>query len=276
MIIKPAKKLQGEIMLPGDKSISHRAAMLLAMAEGSARIENFATSEDCSATLDCLRGLGVEITRQGPAVLIKGLGKQGFTPPQEQLDCGNSGTTMRLLAGVLAGQGFVSTLIGDDSLQGRPMKRIIDPLELMGAEIESGNGTAPLKISGKKKLSPIEYLLPIASAQVKSCILLAGLNAEGVSRVRSPKSRVRLSPSRNHTELMFEYLGADIRESFIETGDGFIHEVGVDGNSVLRAKDIYVPSDISSAAFLRIWDMLPNRIFNIREPFSAADVATCI
>jgi 3-phosphoshikimate 1-carboxyvinyltransferase len=132
------------------------------------------------------------------------------------------------------------------------MKRIIDPLKLMGAEIESDNGNAPLRISGEKKLSALEYILPMASAQVKSCILLAGLNAEGESRVRSPESKVRLAPSRNHTELMFEYLGADIRESFIETEERYVHEVEVSGDSVLQAKDIYIPSDISSAAFFLV------------------------
>ncbi|MGI8543909.1 MAG: 3-phosphoshikimate 1-carboxyvinyltransferase [Aridibacter sp.] len=252
MKIKSANLIKGEINLPGDKSISHRAAMLLAMAEGEAKIENFSTSEDCTSTLNCLQNLGVEIERNDTDVFIKGVGKKGFAKPEKELDCGNSGTTMRLIAGILAGQNFASILIGDESLQKRPMERIIKPLQLMGAKIESDDGTAPLTIHGKNPLKAIEYILPIASAQVKSCVLLAGLNADGTTKVLNPESKKRLSPSRNHTELMFEYLEAKITEDFGETGKFFIHEASAKGNSKLRAKNIKVPADISSASFFLV------------------------
>lgn len=252
MKISKANLIRGTISLPGDKSISHRAAMISAMAEGEAKIENFATSEDCASTLRCLSSLGVEIEQDGTNVFIKGVGKRGFTKPEYPLDCGNSGTTMRLLAGILAGQSFDSVLVGDESLQSRPMKRIIEPLEKMGAKIESENGNAPLKIHGKNPLQNVTYNLPVASAQVKSCILLAGLNADGESKVLNPQSKTRISPSRNHTELMFEYLGAKVHESFIESDIFYIHEVSIDGNSSLIAKDLHIPADISSAAFFMV------------------------
>ena len=252
MKITSANSIKGTINLPGDKSISHRAAMISAMATGEATITNFATSEDCAATLDCLRGLGVEISQDGTNVLIKGVGKKGFTKPTKPLDCGNSGTTMRLLSGVLAGQDFETVLVGDESLQSRPMKRIIEPLEQMGAKIESENGNAPLKIYGRNPLEAIAYDLSIASAQVKSSILLAGLNAKGESKVLNPQSAIRQSPSRNHTELMFEYLGANISEDFIESDNFYVHEVSIDGGSKMTAKDLHVPADISSAAFFLV------------------------
>ena len=219
------------------------------MAEGETRIANFATSADCASTLDCLRNLGVEITQKNSTVFVKGVGKTGFQKPTKNLDCSNSGTTMRLLAGVLAGQSFDAVLVGDESLSKRPMKRIIEPLTKMGAKIEAENFCAPLKIYGKNPLQSISYKLPVASAQVKSCILLAGLNAIGKSKIQNPKSKVQSPPSRNHTELMLQYLGADIEEKFIEVEDGFVHQVLIDGNSKLIAKDLNVPSDISSAAF---------------------------
>jgi 3-phosphoshikimate 1-carboxyvinyltransferase len=249
MKIRPANSLKGKIELPGDKSISHRAAIFAALAMGETRIENFATSADCASTLDCLQNLGVEIKSENTTFFIKGVGKTGFTKPEKHLDCGNSGTTMRLLAGVLAGQNFDSVLVGDASLSKRPMRRVIEPLELMGARIESENNCAPLKIYGKNPLRAVSYNLPVASAQVKSCILLAGLNAEGVSEVRNPKSKERVAPSRNHTELMLAFLGAKTEESFLETNGDFAHHVSIDGDSELIAKDIKVPSDISSAAF---------------------------
>ncbi len=249
MKIQPVKSLNGIICLPGDKSISHRAAILASMAEGETRIENFGTSADCASTLDCLAKLGVRIKREDSTVLIKGVGKNGLTKPVSELDCGNSGTTMRLLAGVLAGQDFESVLVGDASLSKRPMRRVIEPLALMGAKIESDGGSAPLKIYGKNLLKSISYAMPVASAQVKSCVLLAGLNAEGKSRVQSPKSEIRITTSRNHTELMLKFLGGEIEESFFESDDGFVHEISIDGNSNLTARNLNVPSDISSAAF---------------------------
>ena len=249
MRIQPANSLNGKICLPGDKSISHRAAILASMATGETRIENFATSADCASTLDCLRKLGVEIKKENSTVLIKGVSKNGFSGAKTELDCGNSGTTMRLLAGVLAGQNFDSILIGDESLQKRPMRRIIEPLTQMGAQIESEIFCAPLKIHGKSPLQTISYRLPVASAQVKSSILLAGLNAVGKSKIQNPKSKIQKPTSRNHTELMLRYLEAEIEESFVEVEGGFVQEISVDGNSKLVAKNLNIPSDISSAAF---------------------------
>jgi 3-phosphoshikimate 1-carboxyvinyltransferase len=252
MKIQPVKSLNGKVRLPGDKSISHRAAILASMAEGETRIENFATSADCASTLNCLEKLGVEIKRENTTISIIGVGKKGFTRPESELDCGNSGTTMRLLAGVLAGQNFDSVLIGDESLSKRPMRRIIEPLMLMSAKIESKNDSPPLNIYGKNPLESILYRMPVASAQVKSCVLLAGLNGENVSGVQSPKSKTRVSSSRNHTELMLKFLGAEIEESFVEAEDGFVHQISVAGKSNLTAKNLDVPSDISSAAFFII------------------------
>lgn len=252
MKIQPANSLNGTIRLPGDKSISHRAAILSAMAIGETRIENFATSADCASTISCLQGLGVEIKKENTTIFIKGVGKNGCSKPKKELDCGNSGTTMRLLAGVLAGQNFDSILVGDESLSKRPMKRIIEPLAQMGAKIESENNCAPLKIYGKSPLRSISYNLPVASAQVKSCILLGGLNAEGKTKVQSPESKIQSPTSRNHTELMLRYLGAEIEENFNETENGFVEEISVNGNSQLTARDLNVPSDVSSAAFFLV------------------------
>lgn len=252
MKIRPANYLHGNIKLPGDKSISHRAALFSALATGNTRIQNFASSEDCRSTLNCLMDLGVEISRENSTVFIKGVGKKGFTKPFKELDCGNSGTTVRLISGILAGQNFDSTLFGDESLSMRPMKRVIEPLSRMNAKIEANENLLPMRIFGRNPLKAITYKMPVASAQVKSCILLAGLNADGITKVQSPKTEDRRPSSRNHTELMLEYLGANISEKFIETGDGFIHEVSIDGNSNLTAEDLNVPSDISSAAFFLI------------------------
>lgn len=252
MKIQPANYLRGTIKLPGDKSISHRAAIFSAMAEGETRIENFATSADCASTLECLKDLGIEMKRDGSTVYIKGAGKNGFSKPDKELDCGNSGTTMRLLTGVLAGQNFDSVLIGDESLSKRPMKRVIEPVTRMGAVVKAAENTAPLKIAGTNHLRSIDYTLPITSAQVKSCILLAGLNAEGKTVISNPASQIKIETSRNHTELMLQYLGADIEERFIEVENGFVQRISINGTSTLTAKNIEVPSDISSAAFFII------------------------
>ena len=183
MLIHPAKYLKGTISIPGDKSISHRAVIIGAMAEGKTNIYHFASGEDCSSSIRCLRQLGVQIEQQGTEVVVEGVGKTGFKSPAESLDCGNSGTTMRLLAGLLAGQKFDTVLTGDESLRGRPMKRIIEPLERMGAAVESKNGYAPITIKGRNPLRSISYETPVSSAQLKSCVLLAGLNAEGETSV---------------------------------------------------------------------------------------------
>src|SRR5687768_2309012 len=160
MLIRPAKSLRGEVVLPGDKSISHRAAMLAAMAMGETRIENFATSADCTSTLECISSLGVGVERENTTVVISGAGRAGFRRSEKPLDCGNSGTTMRLLAGILAGQDFETVLTGDESLRRRPMERVIKPLTEMGANIDSDDGRAPLRIRGRPTLQPIEYRPP--------------------------------------------------------------------------------------------------------------------
>ena len=242
MIIKPARRLEGTVHLPGDKSISHRAAMLAAISEGTSRISNFAASEDCSSTLRCLEGLGVDVCRDGTGVEVVGRGKNGLQAPQAPLDCGNSGTTMRLLSGILAGQPFESTLIGDASLSRRPMKRIIGPLSEMGAEIVAMDGHAPLTILGRNPLKPLNCERPVASAQLKSCVLLAGLYADGVTTVVEPV------PTRDHTERMLKGLGVDV--SVAENSDG--KRISVSGDARLTGSEITVPSDISSAAFFLV------------------------
>ena len=243
MIIRPAIRLRGEIATPGDKSISHRAAMMAAIAEGETRILNFATSADCASTLECLRSLGVEVLRDGTGVVIKGVGKEGFRVPPGPLDCGNSGTTMRLLIGLLAGQNFESELTGDDSLRGRPMRRVIDPLMKMGATIGSNEGRAPLMVKGSHPLAAIEYKPPVASAQIKSCVLLAGLNAEGETSVIEPVA------TRDHTERMLRWFGVDVRAE----SNGAGRRITVRGDAVLRsAGDLTIPGDISAAAFFMV------------------------
>ncbi len=228
--------------MPGDKSISHRAAILLAMSEGKARITNFSLSADCAATLKCLRALGVKIDQSGTTVTITGAGKSGFQEPSAPLDCENSGTSMRLLAGVLAGQHFESVLTGDRSLRKRPMGRVIGPLELMGARIESDSGRAPLSIRGRNPLRARTLTPDVASAQIKSAILIAGLNSDGTTSV------IEEVPTRDHTERMFRWLGVDVGISSLD--DGAL--ISIDGRSRLTARDIAVPSDISAAAFFMV------------------------
>lgn len=242
MKIYPGRTLGGKIDLPGDKSISHRAALLSAIAVGRSRIENFATSADCASTLACLRELGVEIDVDGATVIIDGVGKTGFRKPTRDLDCGNSGTTMRLLSGILAGQDFESVLTGDESLQKRPMKRIIEPLASMGALIGSEDGRAPIRIQGKMPLTAIDYQPQVASAQLKSCVLLAGLLADGQTSIFE-KTRTR-----DHTERMFDFLGVSIERSSEAEGE----RLTVSGDAVLTARDMLVPGDISSAAFFMV------------------------
>lgn len=242
MKLTPAKLLSGTVRLPGDKSISHRAAMFAALADGETKIENFASSADCASTIACLKGLGVEIDRDDQFVTVKGMGKTGLSVPLEPLDCGNSGTTMRLLTGILAGQDFDSMLIGDESLQSRPMNRVIVPLSKMGAEIGSNDGRAPLKIYGVQPLRAFDHELQVASAQIKSCLLLAALNADGVTTVLEP------TPTRDHTERMLRWLGAELNEETSSAGT----KISISGNQRLTAKDISVPSDVSSAAFFMV------------------------
>jgi 3-phosphoshikimate 1-carboxyvinyltransferase len=244
MIIQPARRLLGRLRMPGDKSISHRAALLSALARGRARIDNFSTSEDCARTLECLARLGVSIDRDGASVLIEGAGIHGLSEPRVALDCGNSGSTMRLLAGVLAGQEFASKLTGDHSLLSRPMKRIIEPLERMGARIESNEGHAPLSIQGCPSLAAIRYEMPVASAQVKSCIMLAGLLARGRTSIIEA-----CGPTRDHTERMLRWLGLSVSLSESLRQDVPYRTLTLEGPATFAARDINVPGDISSASF---------------------------
>jgi 3-phosphoshikimate 1-carboxyvinyltransferase len=234
--VAPAAEIRGTVRVPGDKSISHRLAMLGGIADGTTTVHNFAESADCQSTLECLRRLGVTIRQDGSTVSIQGRGPDGLTPPSRELDAGNSGTTVRLMSGILSGQSFESTIIGDASLSRRPMRRVMDPLRQFGATLTATDDNfLPLQIRGTK-LTAIDYTLPVASAQVKSAVLLAGLFAGGTTRVREPL------PSRNHTELALREFGATVR-----TSNGTIE---IDGGARLRAGTFTVPGDISSAAFL--------------------------
>ena len=233
MIIKPAHSLKGEIHIPGDKSISHRSVMFGALANGMTEVTHFLQGADCLSTISCFQKLGIPIENTNGCIRIQGKGLHGLRPPACVLDVGNSGTTMRLLSGILAGQPFSSTLNGDASIQKRPMKRIITPLREMGAAV-SGTDCAPLFINGAP-LHGIDYQSPVASAQVKSCILLAGLYADTKTSVTEP------SLSRNHTELMLRSFGAEITCS--DTTATILPD------AVLTGQKIDVPGDISSAAY---------------------------
>ncbi len=240
--VKRASSLSGIVHLPGDKSISHRSAMLASIADGTTRIENYAASADCTSTLECMRTLGVTIESDGGPIVVYGVGKDGLRSAAAPLDCGNSGTTMRLLSGILAGQPFETTLTGDDSLRSRPMKRIIEPLELMGASITSDGGRAPLTIRGTRPLDPITYRPPVASAQIKSCVMLAGLFGDGTTTVIEPV------PTRDHTERMLAWFGVDVD---IKTEVDGTH-ISVNGDSRLTGRVLRVPGDISAAAFFLV------------------------
>jgi len=243
-LILPAKNIAGELRLPGDKSISHRYALLGAMAEGQTSIRNYSPGADCGSTLQCLQQLGVAISRRqassltAPAaeeLVIEGRGLGGFRAPLETLDAGNSGSTIRMLSGLLAGHPFASVITGDRSLQRRPMKRIIEPLTGMGARFSARDGNyPPLQIQGAR-LKGIHYRLPVASAQVKSCVLLAGLLAEGETTVTEPLE------TRDHTEIALAAFGADVTRGLRTTS--------VRGSRTLKAAELAVPGDISSAAF---------------------------
>jgi 3-phosphoshikimate 1-carboxyvinyltransferase len=234
--------------MPGDKSISHRAAIIAALAApgGRSRLANYSTSADCASTLRCLAALGVRIEREGNNVLVEGAGTSLAHAPREPLDCGNSGTSMRLLAGLLAGQPFASTLDGDASLRTRPMRRIIEPLELMGARVSSDEeGRAPLRIEGRAQLAAISYALPVASAQVKSCVLLAALNADGRTEVVEARGATR-----DHTERLLSLFGADVRRELKTYEDRRVPFVSLETPASLRPQDCNIAGDISSAAFL--------------------------
>lgn len=235
MRLTSAHKLKRLISLPGDKSISHRAALIAGLSSGSSEISNFSTAQDCASTLACLRKLGVSVELGKDGVVRFGGGNK-LRPPTEALDCGNSGSTMRILAGILAGQDFAAELVGDQSLSSRPMRRIIEPLGLMGARIDSNDGKPPLKITGSGRLSPITYKLPVASAQVKSAILFAALFANGRTTV------IEKSPSRDHTERLFNGFGVPVT-----TNDDL--SITIDGPAHFTGGAITIPGDISSAAY---------------------------
>ena len=226
--------LRGATTVPGDKSISHRAVMLGALAEGETIITGFLAGEDCLATIDCFRKMGVSIAQDGNTVTVQGVGLHGLQAPTGQLYAGNSGTTIRLLLGILAGQHFAATISGDASIKQRPMGRVVKPLRQMGANISSD--MAPLTIAPAERLVGFHYEMPIASAQVKSALLLAGLYAQGVTSVTEP------AQSRDHTEIMFQAFGVPVQRQGLT--------VAVTGGHCLQGQQIAVPGDISSAAFL--------------------------
>ena len=236
MEIKKQTGLRGTLVIPGDKSISHRAVMFGSLAKGTTKISHFLEGADCLSTISCFRKMGIEIEHNKEEILVRGKGLHGLSAPTETLDVGNSGTTTRLISGILAGQRFSSSLDGDDSIRTRPMNRIIAPLTSMGADIVSqkGNGCAPLMINGKK-LHAIHYNSPVASAQVKSCVLLAGMYGDGITSVTEPFL------SRNHTEIMLNYFGAEITSENTTAS--------IKPEPVLEAREITVPGDISSAAY---------------------------
>ena len=236
-VVQPVERVQGTIRVPGDKSISHRAVMLGAIADGRTEITGFLPGEDCLATLGAVEAMGVQVTRHDRTRLgIEGVGLRGLRPPASPLDMGNSGTAMRLFAGLLCAQAFDSTLVGDESLSRRPMERVAEPLRRMGAEIVTTAGCAPLRISGGRALRGIDYPMPVASAQVKSALLLAGLYAAGETVVTEP------AVTRDHTERMLAMFGRPLRH----LGATIV----VTGGAGLTGQRIEVPGDLSSAAFM--------------------------
>jgi 3-phosphoshikimate 1-carboxyvinyltransferase len=244
--IRPAGSLSGVVLLPGDKSISHRYAMIASLAESVSKIRNYSTGADCHSTLGCVQALGIQVEEEGTVVTIHGRGLRGWAQrsgqPLADLDAGNSGSTIRMMSGLLAAQPFTSRIFGDESLSRRPMDRIMKPLALMGANIEAReNRFPPLTIHGAS-LHPIDYTLPVASAQVKTCVLFAGLFAEGQTIVREP---IR---SRDHTEIALREFGADLRVAQ--------RVITLEGRPALTGRELTVPSDLSSAAFFLVAGLL--------------------
>ncbi|MBD8070240.1 3-phosphoshikimate 1-carboxyvinyltransferase [Bacillus sp. PS06] len=245
--------LSGSIVIPGDKSISHRGVMFGAIAKGKSTIRNFLTGEDCLSTIDCFRKMGVSINLTDDVVEVEGKGFLGLTEPSDILDVGNSGTTTRLILGILSGNTFHSCLIGDESIAKRPMNRVTAPLRMMGASIDgrSEGGYTPLAVRGKK-LTAIDYVSPVASAQVKSAVLLAGLNATGVTSVTEP------AKSRDHTERMLRAFGCEVEEEGLK--------VSIKGGQALTGTEITVPGDISSAAFFLVAGAItPNSTITLKN-----------
>jgi len=240
--IRPAGRLSGVLSLPGDKSISHRFAMIASLAEGTTHIANFSTGADCHSTLGCVQALGIEASEEGTTVTIEGKGLHGWREPVSDLDAGNSGSTIRMMSGLLAAQPFTSRIFGDESLSRRPMARIMKPLAEMGAKIEARDGQfPPLTIHGGE-LHAIDYTLPVPSAQVKTCVLFGGLFAEGQTVVHEPIQ------SRDHTEIALREFGADIQVKK--------RVITLQGRPQLTGRDVVVPSDLSSAAFFLVAGLL--------------------
>jgi 3-phosphoshikimate 1-carboxyvinyltransferase len=238
-LVRPARNIRGSVQLPGDKSISHRYAMLAGIAEGPSRLENYSTGADCASTLGCMRALGVRWERKTDQDIIEIEGHgAALSAPSTPLDCGNSGSTMRMLSGIVSGQSFTSEMIGDESLSRRPMERVIKPLTAMGAQISSQQGKPPLRVTGAK-LKAIDYKMPVASAQVKSCLLFAGLFADGETRV---EESIR---TRDHGEVALRAFGAQLERKSVGVGS----EVRIRGGQRLRGIEARVPGDLSSAAF---------------------------
>ena len=236
MVVRPARNVSGSVSLPGDKSISHRYAMLAAIADGPSRLDNYSTGADCASTLGCLRSLGVTWERKtgaGNVIEVQGSGLS-LNVPSQPLDCGNSGSTIRMLSGIVAGQKFTSEMAGDESLSRRPMERVITPLKAMGADITSQNGRPPLRIAGGN-LKGIDYRMPVASAQVKTCLLFAGLLAEGETRIEEPLR------TRDHGEVALRAFGAQLERKG--------NKVRIRGGQPLHGIEALVPGDLSSAAF---------------------------
>lgn len=237
--VQPGGSLRGNIRVPGDKSISHRALMLASIANGKTRIDGFLHGEDTLATLAAMRHMGVKIEVTGQVVNVHGVGLHGLQAPSAPLDLGNSGTSARLLTGLLAGQSFDATIVGDASLMRRPMRRIIEPLQLMNADVHaSDKGTLPIRIYGGRQLHAIDYTMPVGSAQLKSCLLLAGLYTDGITRVHEPVI------TRDHTERMLQHFGCSVEKH--------MSIVSLFGGQELTAADVNIPADISSAAFFMV------------------------
>jgi 3-phosphoshikimate 1-carboxyvinyltransferase len=240
--ISPAGRLTGTLRLPGDKSISHRYAMLAGIAAGRSVLHNYSTGADCASTLGALRALGIQVAQEGTDVTISGCGLDGLTQSREMLDAGNSGSTIRMLSGILAAQPFPTQITGDESLSRRPMGRILHPLELMGACISARDGRYPPLAIGPARLHAIDYTLPVASAQVKTCVLFAGLYADGTTTVREP------ARTRDHTEVALREFGAELNVR--------PKVIAIDPRPRLQARELTVPGDLSSAAFFLVAALL--------------------
>ena len=240
--ICPAGSLTGSVILPGDKSISHRFAMIASLAEGTSKILNYSTGADCHSTLKCVEDLGIAVREEGTTVTIEGNGLHGWRRPEHALDAGNSGSTIRMMAGLLSGQPFDTHIFGDESLTKRPMGRVMTPLTQMGANVEARDGKFPPLVIHGGPLVPIDYTLPVASAQVKTCVLFAGLFADGETIVREPML------SRDHTEIALREFGADLKSI------GKV--ITLQGKPKLVGREVTVPADLSSAAFFLVAGLL--------------------